>query len=84
MGHAAVVSAVAGDVEEVAFDLGRAVPGHWSGRAAQRYQRSAANLTTGLDTHAARIRGLAGLVHQHEQEAAAIRAALMGGGMAAV
>lgn len=84
MGHAAVVSAVAGDIEEVAADLGTAVPEHWTGRAAQTYQRSATNLATGLGAYAGRIGGLAGLVHRHEQEAAAIRTALAGGGMAAV
>ncbi|WP_156253461.1 hypothetical protein [Pseudactinotalea terrae] len=84
MGQAAVVSALADEVEEVAGELRRAVPGHWTGRAAQSYQRSAANLATGVGVHAARMRGLARLLHQHEQEAAAIRTALAGGGSVAV
>jgi len=84
MGHAAVVSAVAGQVEEVSADVRVAVPEHWSGRAAQQYQRVATNVATGLGMYGERLHGLARLVHRHEQEAAAIRAALSGGGMVAV
>ncbi|GAB2609558.1 hypothetical protein [Pseudactinotalea suaedae] len=84
MGHAAVVSVVAGQVEEVSAALRGAVPEHWTGRAAHRYQQSATNLAAGLGMYGERIRGVARLVHRHEQEAAAVRAALAGGGMAAV
>ena len=84
MPHAAVVSALAEQVEEVAADLRVAVPEHWTGRAAESYQRSATNLTTGLGAYAARIHGLARLINRHEQEAAAIRSALSGAGMTAV
>lgn len=84
MGHAAVISALAGEVEEVAADLRVAVPEHWTGKGAESYQRNAINLTTGMGVYAARLHGLAGLVHQHEQEAAAIRSALANGGMVAV
>lgn len=84
MGHAAVVSALAGHVEEIQAELQVAVPDHWTGRAAGRYQRTATNLATGLGAYAGRIRGLAGLVHRHEQEAAAVRAALATGGAVAV
>ena len=84
VGHAAVVSALADEVDGVGADLRGAVPGHWTGRAAQSYQRSAANLATGVGVYAARIRGLARMLHQHEREAAAIRAALAAGGSVAV
>lgn len=84
MGHAAAVSAVADEVEEVGADLRGAVPGHWTGRAAQSYQRSAANLAAGVGVYAARMRGLARLLHQHEREVAAVRVALAGGGSVAV
>lgn len=84
MAHAAVVSALAERIEESGADLRVAVPEHWRGRAAQSYQRRAMGLASGLAVYATRIHGLAGLVHRHEQEAAAIRAALAAGGMAAV
>lgn len=84
MAHAAVVSAVGQEVEGVQADLLVAVPDHWTGKAAGSYQRKATNLATGLGAYAARIRGLAALVHRHEQEAAAIRTALAAGGTVAV
>jgi uncharacterized protein YukE len=82
VGHAAVVAAVADEAEEVGMDLRVAVPGHWTGRAAESYQRSATNLATGVGRYAERVRGVARLLHQHEQEAAAIRTALAGGPVA--
>ena len=84
MGHAAVVSAAADRVEEVAGELRSAIPDHWRGRGADGYRTSAANLATGVGLYADRARGLARLVHQHEVEAAAIRAALAPGGTTAV
>lgn len=84
MGQAAMVSAWAERVEEVAAGARTAVPEHWTGRAALRYQSAAAGIAAGLGLHAARLRGLAQLVHQHEREAAAIRTALAGGGSVAV
>ncbi|WP_420113588.1 hypothetical protein [Pseudactinotalea sp.] len=84
MAHAAVVSAVAGEVEGVQADLQTAVPDHWTGRAAGVYQTTARNLATGLGAYAVRIRGLAALIHRHERELVAIRTALSGGGNVAV
>lgn len=84
MGNAALVSAVADAVQPIARELRLAVPDHWTGKAAAGYQRTADNLATGLGRYETRVRGLASLIHLHEQELAAVRAALSAGGQVAV
>lgn len=84
MGQAAALWAAAGEIEDTAGRLRDAVPEHWTGRAAEQYQRSASNLATGLDVLEARVGSLASRLHLQESEVAAVRAALATGAMVAV
>jgi len=84
MGQAAALWTAANEIEAAAAQLQAVVPEHWTGRAADQYQRTAANLATGLDHLDGRVGQLAARLHAHESEVAAVRAALATGGMVAV
>lgn len=84
MGQAATMSTAAAEIEMVAAAIGRAVPYHWTGRAAEAYRRTAINLGTALVGAGDRARTAAGQIHQHELEMAAVRTALGAGGAVAV
>lgn len=84
MGQAAALWAAVGEIEVAAARLRAAVPEHWTGRAAQEYQRTATNAATGLDLLGARTGRLASRLHAHETEVASVRAALATGGPVAV
>lgn len=84
MGHAATMSAAAAEVEALVAEIAAAVPAHWTGRAAEAYQRSTQHASAALAVAAAGARGAAARIHVHEVELAAVRAALGAGGTAAV
>jgi uncharacterized protein YukE len=84
MGQAASLWAAAGEIDELVTRLRAAVPEHWRGPAARRYQLTAATLATGLVAHAERVRALAAQVHAHELEVTSVRIALATGAMVPV
>jgi len=84
MGQAASLWAAAGEIDELVTRLRGAVPEHWTGPAARRYQLTATNLATGLVAYAARMRTLATQVHAHELEVTSVRIALATGAMVPV
>jgi len=84
MGQAASLWAAAGEIDELVTRLREAVPQHWSGQAASRYQLTTTNLATGLVVYAERMRALAAQVHAHELEVTSVRIALATGAMVPV
>jgi hypothetical protein len=84
MGAAMQVAVAAAALDDVAAAAPVTIPAHWSGRAAQGYQRTASNLARSLAALAAAAHESAALTRQHEIESAAVSAALASGGLVAV